>query len=449
MIPPTKFGAVSGSSRTPPSKSVWEPSGKLSRRAVIPVLFVLAICHVVFYCDLRAETIRVAPQSDWFNVLSGPSLRPGDVVVFSAGIYSDSRRLEVSQRGTKENPIVFRAAEGARAILKRPDQNQNTLNLMGCQYLVIQDLEITGGAAGVRIGRDENSLSKYITLQRMHIHHVGGVAVTANFPGDVYQGLRFLRNHIHHTSGHGEAFYLGSNNDSRGNTTGYVFDSIVAGNYIHDLNGPGVMQGDGIELKDGSFNNVVCDNVIHDTNYPGVLVYSADGKAPNVIERNVIWNADDHGIQAAADAIIRNNIVFGTNGDGIHCRNHQSAQVGKLQIIHNTLLSKNALRVVDPKRWSGTILVANNAFGGHLRMPDSDQVTLVGNVHDVREAYPRSGSPVIGAAVPTYQSKTDFNGSRRSTNSAGAYDFSVEVNPGKESRIAPHHASADSLSDLP
>jgi hypothetical protein len=31
-----------------------------------------------------------------------------------------------------------------------------------------------------------------------------------------------------------------------------VHDSIVANNYIHDLDGPDVSQGDGIEIKAGS-----------------------------------------------------------------------------------------------------------------------------------------------------------------------------------------------------
>ena len=37
-------------------------------------------------------------------------------------------------------------------------------------------------------------------------------------------------NHIHHTSGHGEGFYLGTNNKPDGSTAGYMFDSLVEGN---------------------------------------------------------------------------------------------------------------------------------------------------------------------------------------------------------------------------
>lgn len=430
-------------SRTPNLNRRIIDFGRFIRAFALLLICIAFVGRDVWTSNASAKTIQLTPESDWFSVLSGPSLQPGDEVILADGVYADRRRLQISQRGTRENPIVIRGAEGARAVLRRPDRNQNTMNLVGCQYLVIQDLEITGGAAGIRIGRDGPHLAKFIALQGLHIHHVDGVAVTANFPGETYQGMRFRRNHIHHTSGHGEAFYLGSNNDADGKTTGYIFDSIIEGNYIHDLNGPGVSQGDAIELKDGSYNNIIRDNVIHDTNYPGILVYSTDGKAPNVIERNVIWNGGDHGIQAAADAIIRNNVVFDTKGDAIHCRNHQSAQVGNLQILHNTLLSKSSLRIVTPKDWSGPIVVANNAIGGELRIPNSDQITDAGNVRGVSEKYPANGSAVIGVAVSKHRSSDDFNGTERIGNDAGAYEFSNDGNPGKQVDLVPHSDSVE------
>ena len=73
-----------------------------------------------------------------------------------------------------------------------------------------------------------------------------------------------------------------------------MFDSLIEGNYIHNTNGPSVAQGDGIEIKEGSYGNIVRDNVIHDTNYPGIITYSTVGNGPpNVLEGNVVWNSDD------------------------------------------------------------------------------------------------------------------------------------------------------------
>jgi len=377
------------------------------------------------------ELHHISPQDDWFSTLSGPSLLPGDEIVLATGTYSDPRRLEICQLGSADKPITIRAADGAEVILKRPDAHQNTINLNGCQHLILKGIEITGGDSAIRIGGKDEHPAKFITLEDLHIHHIGGVAITANYPGQTYEALTFRHNHIHHTGGHGEAFYLGSNSKPDGTTDGYIFDSVIENNYIHDLRGGTVSQGDGIELKDGSYNNIVRDNVIHDTNYPGIIVYDTDGKAPNIIERNVIWNTGDHGIQAGADAVIRNNLIFDTAGDGIHCRNHQSAIVGNLTIIHNTILSASSIRIVAPEKFSGGVVVANNALGGEPRIPVNPDITRAGNITGIDEQFPRAGSECIGAADPTHTVADDFNGSRRGdSRDSGAYVFDPGGNPG-------------------
>ena len=322
-------------------------------------------------------------------------------------------------------------AEGAEVILKRPDARQNTINLSGCQHFILRGIEITGGDAAIRIGKRGEHLAKFITIEDLHIHHIGGVAVTANNPGETYQSLTFRHNHIHHTGGHGEGFYLGSNSRPDGSTDGYIYDSVIEGNYIHDLKGGTVSQGDGIELKDGSYGNIVRDNVIHDTKFPGIIVYDTDGKAPNIIERNAIWNTGDHGIQAGADAVIRNNLIFDTGGDGIHCRNHQSAIVGNLTIVHNTILSGSSIRIVAPDKFRGKVVVANNALGGTARIPQSPEITQAGNVNGISEQFPSADSPCIGAADAAYLVADDFNGILRGdSKDAGAYGFDSGGNPG-------------------
>ena len=418
-----------------------------------------------------ATVYQLTPDGDWFGVLHGDRLKPGDEVVLAAGVYRDGRRLAMGHRGTAEQPIVIRSAEGGRAVLHRPDARQNTINIVGAQHLVLRGLEITGGSTGIRLMKSDRHPCKFVTIEEMHIHHVGGPAVTANSPGNAYEGLVFRRNHIHHTSGHGEGFYLGVNNNPDGSTAGTMFNSLVEGNYIHDLNGPAVSQGDGIEIKDGSYNNIVRDNVIHDTNYPGVLVYGTDGNAPNIVERNVIWNSGDHGIQAAAEAIIRNNVVFNNRADGIHSHAHQSALVGGLQILHNTVVSSRPggaaihISMANQERLAGPVVIANNAIYAHpggfaLRLPDRETagatLTVTGNVGtgateglptgagrsvfnpagqlagDLDGGYfPRRGSSLIGAANPRFVVPDDFSTtSRRTTRDVGAYVFSAGGNPG-------------------
>lgn len=284
---------------------------------------------------VSADVIRVGPRDDWFAILAGDSLKPGDELVFHAGVYSDARRLVLRHRGESGNPIVIRAAEGQRVLFRRPDAKQNSMNLEGCRHLVLSGLEITGGAAGIRIGPDASGTpSSDLVLQDLHIHHIGGVAVTCNHEGTVYRRITLRRNHIHHTAGHGEAFYLGANEGK-----GVFSDSLIEYNYIHDLDGPTVSQGDGIEIKQGSFGNRIVGNVIHGTKYPGITVYGTTGQPRNVIEDNLIWDTGDHGIQAAADAILRNNFIANAKGCGIYSRAHQGAIPDNLRIESNYVVA--------------------------------------------------------------------------------------------------------------
>ena len=434
-------------------------------------LIVLLFFGLTYSQAAPATVYELTPDGNWFAILNGDRLKPGDEVVLAGGVYREGRRLVIGHRGTAQQPILIRAEEGGRVVLERPDARQNTINIVGAQYLVLRGLEITGGSTGIRLMKSDRYPCKFVTIEQMHVHHVGGPAITANSPGNAYEGLVFRRNHIHHTSGHGEGFYLGSNNESDGSTAGYMFDSLIEGNYIHDLNGPNVSQGDGIEIKDGSYNNIVRDNVIHDTNYPGVIVYGTDGNAPNIVERNAIWNSGDHGIQAAAEAIIRNNVVWNNRADGIHSHTHQSAIVGDLRILHNTVVSNRpsaaAIRISlsSQKRLAGPVVIANNAIyaradGFALRVPPSEiagaTVTVTGNVGtgateglpsnvdrliwnpagqlagDLNEHYfPRRGSSLIGAANPRFVVPDDFNTTaRRTGRDVGAYVFSIEANPG-------------------
>jgi parallel beta-helix repeat protein len=407
---------------------------------------------------LHAETYRLGPDDDWYSMLCSRDLKPGDEVILSAGTYSDPRRLSLSHRGTAEHPIVIRAADVARVVITRPDSEANVVNIEGAQYLVLRDLEITGGSSGIRINQSSAGIpAKFVTLDGNHIHHVGGVGVTANFPGTTYEGMHFLNNEIHDTAEEGEAFYLGCNNNEC-----QFFDGLIERNYIHDLAGDKVVQGDGIEIKYGSYNNIIRDNVIHDTKQPGIIVYGTAGNGdPNVIERNAIWNSGDHGIQAAADAIIRNNLVFSTRGDGIHCRDHQGAIPGNLTIVNNTVrCDGRAVRIQSDHELSGPIVIANNALypvGGQVfALTKSERYSVLANVgagrtseglpatafssrgsleadfvdFEERNAFPADGSSLIGMASHKHLPADDFNQTRRGdSRDVGAYKFQSGGNP--------------------
>ena len=425
------------------------------------ILFATVFFVVAALCGtgVEAVTYHLTPADDWISVIGydpsqpGPLalLQPGDKVILHEGTCEQppwSFKLRMYHQGTAAQPIVIRAAEGERAVLTRTNASQNVINIMGARHLILRGLEITGGvdshvSAGIRIGSTSDDeyigtssvlqphpgdQASFVTIEDSHIHHTGEAAITANFVGDTNTGMIFRRNEINNTGGTGEGFYLGSNNDAQGTTKGVFRDGLIEFNYIHDLDGPTVSQGDGIEIKDGSYNNVIRHNVIHNTKYPGILVYGTDGQAPNIIEQNVVWNPGNHGIQVASNAIVRNNLVFmnvdaeyhdpSNATDAIRSQPHQSAVPGNLEIIHNTIVSHHSgIRVhSDNGTLSGPIVIANNAIYAQesgtpdwaIRVPQSSdpQTTLLtGNVGvgTACSYTPPPNYPITGCTVESDQ----------------------------------------------
>jgi len=244
-----------------------------------------------------------------------------------------------------------------------------------------------------------------------------------------------------------------------------MHSSLVEGNYIHDLDDMGVSQGDGIEIKEGSWGNTVRDNVIHDTKYPCILTYSTVGNGgPNIIERNLMWGCGDHAIQTAADAIIRNNIILGAVNDGIRNQPHQTGTPSNLVIVHNTVLapSNSAIR---SDGITGSVVVANNALyaqsGAAIRAGgDLADLVVTGNAGagslvgvqsgfdncgvlatDLvaasysgalpQDVFPAPGSLLVGAADQAWIVFDDFNETPRDGNAdVGAYRHDSDGNPG-------------------
>lgn len=390
----------------------------------------------------------LAPGGDLRAAIA--ALRPGEELLLAGGTYTLTSGFRVTVNGTPQQPIVMRAKDAERPLIRQTSSAHNILEISSSSHFVVRGIAFSGGSHGIRLMD-----SDFITVEGCEIHDTGDVALSAN-SGGTYEGLKLLRNHIHHTNGTGEGMYLGCNSDAC-----RVANSLVEGNYIHHTNGPSVAQGDGIEIKEGSYGNVVRNNVIHDTNYPGILTYGTAGNGPpNIIEGNVIWNSNDNAIQAAADAIIRNNIVL----DGpIALQSHQAGSPSNIQVVHNTIITEG--NGVEVRNVVGSVVIANNAIysqrGTAIRLISGqlNLVTVAGNVghggiagaafgyiegkgivgdfvsahYDVPpiDVFPRAGSALIGAAAPAYVVPVDFNGTSRSGSSdAGAYRFNAAGNPG-------------------
>jgi hypothetical protein len=407
-----------------------------------PLAVVILILYAV--CSNAAE---IGP-GDNFEAAAA-ALNPGEELILRGGTYTFNENITVSVSGTSTQPITIRSKDDEQAILEQAGSYQNVVEINGASWLVLRGLVIRGGSHGLRLMN-----SDFITIEDCEIYETGDVALSAN-SGGTYEGLIIRRNHIHHTNGTGEGMYLGCNYDSC-----RIANSVIEGNYIHHTNRASVAQGDGIEIKEGSYGNVVRDNVIHDTKYPGILLYSTVGNGPpNILEGNVVWNSSDNTIQVAADAVIRNNIILGN----VAFQSHQSGSPSNLEFVHNTVISGG--NGIEARNVSGSLLIANNAVyaqGTAIRLISGNLglVTLSGNVgagglsggssgytegngigNDMVSAdysgtppidpFPTAASALIGAGDPNYGLTMDFNGTERiGRTDVGAYHYHPDGNPG-------------------
>ncbi|HAL71994.1 MAG TPA: hypothetical protein DCP71_09515 [Verrucomicrobiales bacterium] len=319
-----------------------------------------------------SRVIRLSEVDGAALVSAVAALKPGDCLEVGAGTYTVDRMWNIQVSGTAEAPIRIESAKGARVVITRSDDKQNIVNIgqsAPVSYLVVRGIEFTGGSHGMRLGHCSD-----VWVDQCHIHHTGGPCITANSADT--RRLYLTRNHLHDGGGHGEGMYLGGNEASV-----IMSESVIALNHVHDCAGS---QGDGIEVKQGSWGNLVAENHIHDTQYPCITVYGTAGKPVNIIERNLCYRSADNVMQVQGEAIVRNNILIAGKNAGFSSMDHQGKTLN-LQVIHNTII--NTGHAFSGRSWNARegLVLANNILysreGNALHFPSgSEGATLAGNV---------------------------------------------------------------------
>jgi len=349
-------------------------------RIVITSITLLQTAHIAHAASYDPAWAAVSPQriiqhaaSDGATLVKAvAALKPGDRLELASGTYIVNRMWDIGVSGTLEAPIWIVAAKDAQVIITRPDNKQNVINIgqsVSVSYLCLRGIEFTGGSHGIRLGR-----CSQVWIDQCHIHHTNEVCLSAN-SADTNR-LHLTRNHIHDGGGHAEGMYLGGNNGAH-----IMSESIIALNHIHDCRGD---QGDGIEVKQGSWGNLIAENHVHDTNYPCITVYGTAGKPVNIIERNVCYRSADHIMQVQGEAIVRNNVLISSAGSGFTSTDHHGKTLN-LQVIHNTTV--NANHAFSGGSWNARegMILANNLIysraANALHFANGkDGVTITGNV---------------------------------------------------------------------
>lgn len=309
----------------------------------------VALFSFVLSATAHAAVITITPADNYRAAMQG--LTAGDTLILRGGYYPLSTIFNLNLVGTAVLPITIRAAYGEQPVISFIDATQNIVNITNSAFLTIDGIEFTGGSNGLRL-----TASSDITIRNCRVHHTADSSINATAVGSTYSRLRFEHNEIHHAGGLGSGVELGCNGANC-----VVKDSVVANNYLHDLNDPSATQGVGIYLRAGSYGVIVRDNVVHTTREGIVLQHGIGNAAPNIVERNVVWNSGGVGIQVGADATVRNNIILSAGGDGISLRSSTGYPVGNISVVSNSVLKSGGtvLRIVNV---AGAVTVANNAL---------------------------------------------------------------------------------------
>ena len=404
------------------------------------IIFLAGLCGTVF-----GRELHLWPDDDLSDAFS--RLEPGDTLTLHSGVYTDRDRVVLSVKASREKPVLIRGAPGEDIPLitrRLTDSIQNTIDIEGARFVTIRDIEITGnGGDGINMKQQPS----HLTLEYLVIHDI---SVGINFRSDM-QHITVRGNHIFNTNDTGEGMYIGCNYAEC-----VVSHSLIEGNWVHDtLN---ATQGDGIEIKKGSHSNIVRNNKIHDTNYPCILVYGTEGQPQNIVDGNIMWNCGDSGIQAAADAVIRNNIILDEQHTAFNSQPHQGVTPRNLQFVHNTVFGGTPCLILQS--WSGQqgMVFANNAiycdsdeysvddlagvsFSGNVISPPSRDLPATGQVAgrsaaedfldvETKNAYPRENSALIGAGDSEFVIESDFDGvARKGGAVAGAYTIHSSGGP--------------------
>ena len=395
----------------------------------------------------QARVIELFPGDDF--EAAAESLSPGDELVVHAGTYTHTRRIVIDVQGTAQQPVIIRGADGeSRPVIRLGVFGHNVMDIVGARYLTLRGLEIADNN-GVGDGVNLSGGPAYVTLEDLKIHDV---AVGVNLRSSMHH-IVVRRTEIFDTTDTGEGMYIGCH---QGDCS--VSESIFENNWIHDtLN---ATQGDGIEIKRGSWGNIVRNNVIHDTNYPCLILYGTDGNGSrNIVEGNVVWNCGDTGIQVAADTIIRNNVIVSGSDGGLTAQSHVGISPANMEIVHNTFVGGSPCLRINGWNGAPNMVFANNAVycatdyfqvgglsgveaSGNVFEPAPPSFPSSGYIVGRSEAqdfvdignlnvYPTADSPLLGQADPAYAVSVDFNGTARGSNpDAGAYEWSGTNNPG-------------------
>lgn len=271
-----------------------------------------------------ASVIDVSPGAD-INTLTS-SLQPGDVVRFADGTYTISSTLGWDGIGTAEQPITLKAVEGAHPEITI-EGSANVAYISNAAYMTIDGLAFRGSEDPEKQGYSAIVVEKsdHVTLVNVAASRKNGFGV-------------YAVENTNLTIEHSEFSELTSYHGIQIDASASRFSSGVSirNNWIHNVTGSNA---GGIVLSSYVFDSEVVNNVVHAIENRGIYLGQYTNGDANLVEGNVVFAVGQAGIEAHGTAIVRNNIIFNSNGYGISSTPGDKDTAYSIAIVNNTVVN--------------------------------------------------------------------------------------------------------------
>lgn len=402
-----------------------------------------------------AADVTLSPGDDVATLTA--ALQPGDEVVFTAGTYTLGGPVTWTGLGTADQPIVLR---GQGDVTLELTKGWVVAYVTGSTFLTVQNLAFRSAETNTESGSglviDDSS---DVTVKDVEVGPING---TALYLSGNNARITVQDTHLHDSWGNG--VYAGC-----GDASCWTEDSTLTRLWVHDT----AEDRSGIELDPGCQGVAITDSVVYRVGGYGIVTDSAEYGDRNSIEGNAVWEAIYAGIYVRGSALVRNNVVFNTSGNGLLLTDGDRGTAQDTVVSFNTIsdTGEEGVEIHDWAGYTGMVLANNviaNPTGRALAFNETgydDSTYISGNVvtglvdglldtyagadspyvdgagwHDFVDAeawdfYLVPGASPIDAADPsagTFVPEEDFNGGPRdgAAPDAGAYEFDGEGNPG-------------------